>query len=153
MFGIFLTVLAGIFWIFRVIVCLISSMEIPFPIAPLNITFEIITLFITFASIILIAKRKMLGAIIYLITQIAYFGVDGYKNLTIIAEGTPTMLNYISFLIALFAILIPILSIMDIGLSNGKGGSMHNKKTSWFYDNKDYDRKYDERADKNQYKF
>ena len=153
MFGIFLTAFAGIFWFCRVMICLISSMEISFPIVPVNITFEIITLFITFACIIFIAKRKMLGAVIYLITQVAYFGVDGYKNLTTIAEGAPTTANYISLFITVIAIIIPILVIMDIGLNNGKGGSLHNKKTAWFYDNEDYDRKYDEGADRNQYKF
>ena len=30
---------------------------------------------------------------------------------------------------------------------------MKTKKTDWFFQNKDFDRQYDERADRNQYKF
>ena len=37
-------------------------------------------------------------------------------------------------------------------MSKGKNSGGNNKKTDWFYGNKDFDRKYDERADKNQYK-
>ena len=42
---------------------------------------------------------------------------------------------------------------MDIFLNKDRKGSTRDKKTDWFYTNKDYDRKLDDRADKNQYKF
>ena len=42
---------------------------------------------------------------------------------------------------------------MDIFLNKERKGSTKDKKTDWFYDNEEYTRKLDERADKNQYKF
>lgn len=153
MFGYIVTTFAGLFWLSRVIISLMYTSQSTFPLEPLNMTFEVILLFVTFACIILIAKRKMIGAVIYLIAQGAYFGVDGYKSLRTIIEATPTQAAYISVFIATIAIIIPILAIMDIGLDTGKKGSGKNKKTDWFYGTTDYDRKFDDRADKNQYKF
>ena len=153
MFGYIITTFAAIFWVFRVVITLIYTSESTFSIIPLNMTFEIVVLFITFACIILIAKRKMLGAVVYLIAHCAYFGVDASQNLRTIIELTPTPAAYISLFISFIAVIIPVLAIMDIGLSSGKKGSGKNRKTDWFYGTTDYDRKFDDRADKNQYKF
>lgn len=153
MLGYMITTFAGVFWLFRVIVSLMYTAESNFPIVPLNMTFEIIVLFITFVCIILIAKRKMLGAVIYLITHCAYFGIDAYKNIQAIVEGTPQTANYISLFISAIAVIIPVIAIMDIGLKSGKKGSSKNRKTDWFYGTTEYDRNMDDRADKNQYKF
>jgi len=153
MFGYMVTALAGIFWFFRLIVALMFSTDAGFAIVPMNMTFEIVLLFITFVCIILIATRKMTGAVIYLIAQCAYFGIDAYKTLQVIIEGQPQTANYITLLISVIAIIIPILAIMDIGLNTGKKGSGKNRKTDWFYGTTDYERNMDERADKNQYKF
>ena len=153
MFGYFITTLAAIFWVFRVIVALMYTAEAEFPIVPINMTFEIIMLFVTFVGIILVAKRKMIGAVVYLIAQCAYFGVDAYKSIETIIEGQPQTANYITLFISIIAVIIPVLAIMNIGLSSGKKSSMRNRKTDWFYGTTDYDRKFDDRADKNQYKF
>ena len=124
-----------------------------FPIVPLNVTFEIVLLFITFACVILVAKRKMFGAIIYLVAQCAYFGVDAYKNIQVLVEGTPTTANYLSLFISVIAVIIPLLAVMNIGLDTGKKGSFRNKKTDWYYGTTEYDRNKDDREDTNQYKF
>ena len=76
MFGYMVTTFAGIFWLFRVVVTMMFTGESAFPVQPMNMTIEIVLLFVTFACIILIAKRKMFGAIIYLLAHCAYFGVD-----------------------------------------------------------------------------
>ena len=99
MFGYFITTLAAIFWVFRVIVALMYTAEAEFPIVPINMTFEIIMLFVTFVCIILVAKRKMIGAVVYLIAQCAYFGVDAYKSIETILEGQPQTANYITLFI------------------------------------------------------
>jgi len=153
MTGYIVTAFAGIFWLFRVIVTLLFSMEAGFGIVPMNMTFEIILLFVTFVCIILIAKKNMIGAVIYLIAQCAYFGVDAYKTIATIIEGQPQTTDYISLFISIIAVAIPIFAIMGIGLSSGKKGSHRNKNTDWFYGTTDYDRNLDDRADKNQYKF
>ena len=151
MFGYFITAFAGVFWFLRVIVTLMFTSETSFPIVPLNTMFEIVVLFITFICIILIAKRNMLGAVIYLITHCAYFGIDAYKALEVIIEGQPETANYLSLFISIIAVIIPVLAIMNIGLSSGKGKK--DKKTDWFYGSKEYERNFDDRADTTQYKF
>lgn len=153
MLGYMITTFAGSFWFFRVIVTLMFTTEAGFPIVPMNVTFEIVLLFITFACIVLIAKRKMFGAVIYLISQCTYFGVDAYKSLEAITAGQAQTVNYITLFISFIAVIIPVVAIMDIGLSSGKKGSGKNKKTDWFYGTTDYERNFDDRADKNQYKF
>lgn len=151
MLGYMITTFACVFWLFRVIVTFLYTSESGFPIVPLNITFEIVLLFITFVCIILVAKRKMFGAVLYLIAQTVYFGIDAYKTLEVIMNGQAT--NYATFFISLVAVIIPLLSVLDIGLSTGKKGSGKNRKTDWFYGTTDYERNFDDRVDKNQYKF
>ncbi len=155
MLGYFVTIFAGMFWLFRVIVALMYSTETSFPIVPINMIFEIILLFITFICIVLIAKRKMLGAILYLIAQCAYFGVDAYKAISAISGGQTETANYLTLFISIIAVIIPVIALMDIGLNTGKKGSvlLRDKKTDWFYGTTEYDRNMDDRADKNQYKF
>lgn len=153
MLGYMITTFAAVFWLFRVIVTLMFSTEAGFAIVPMNITFEIVLLFVTFVCIVLIAKRKMLGAVIYLIAQCAYFGVDAYKSIETIMNGIPETANYLTLFISIIAVVIPVLAIMDIGLSTGKKGSGKNRQTDWFYGTTDYERNFDDRADKNQYKF
>lgn len=146
MFGYMVTALAGIFWLFRVIVTMMFTGESTFPVQPINITFEIVLLFITFVCIILIAKRNMIGAIIYLIAHCAYFGVDIYQSVT------QDSINYLNLMVSIVGVIIPFLAFANIGLSSGKKSSGKNKKTDWFYGTNDYEREFDERADTNQYK-
>lgn len=151
MFGYIITMLAACFWVFRVIVSLMYTAEVSFITVPMNFTVEIILLFITFACIVLIAKRKMIGAVIYLISHCSYYGIYAYKSLAAILSGQEV--DMIALFISLIAILIPVLAIMSIGLNTGKKSSLKNRKTDWFYGTTDYERNFDERADKNQYKF
>ncbi len=153
MFGYMITTFAGVFWFFRLIVMIMYSTDTAFPIIPTNVTFEIVLLFITFACIILVAKRKMIGAVIYLIAQCAYFGFDAYKTIEVMINGQAQTAEYLTLFISIIAVIIPILAIMNIGLSSGKKSSGRNKKTDWFYGTTDYERDFDDRADKNQYKF
>lgn len=153
MAGYVITILAGFFWFFRVLVSLMYTAEVSFLVTPMNITFEVILLFITFICIILIAKRKMVGAVIYLIAQCTYFGIDAYKSIEMIVNGQGSNVDTTTLFVSFVAVLLPILAIMNIGLSRGKKTSLKNKKTDWFYGTTEYDRKFDERRDENQYKF
>jgi len=153
MVGYVITIFVGIFWFFRVLVSLMYTAEVSFLVTPMNITFEVILLFITFICIILIAKRKMIGAVIYLIAQCTYFGIDAYKSIEMIVNRQGSNVDSVTLLISLIAIILPVLAIMNIGLSTGKKTTLKNKKTDWFYGTTEYDRKFDERRDENQYKF
>ena len=49
MFGYMITAFAGVFWVFRLIVMLAFTADAGFPIVPMDVTFEVVLLFITFA--------------------------------------------------------------------------------------------------------
>ncbi len=69
------------FWIFRIVVAFCQSMGIDIGFKVLNMNMEIILLFVSLLSIGLVSKRKLIGAILYLISYSMYFGVDLYKTI------------------------------------------------------------------------
>lgn len=148
-----LTVFVFMFWVFRIIVTYTASMSMEFGIAPLNLNTEIILLFITLLCLILIVKRNILGAIIYLISYGAYFGVDVYVTLNKILEGQNTITDYTSLIVSVIGIALAFITFIDIALNKNRKGSTKDKKTDWFYGDEKYERELDERVDKNQYKF
>ena len=94
----------------------------------------------------------MIGALLYLISYWGYFGMYIYNILTNIENIV--MVDYINIFVSAIGILLPFIIFIDIGFSqSNKKTSNKTKKTDWYYQNEKFDRKYDERADKNQYKF
>ena len=144
---------AGLFWLFRVVVLFTNSMGIEFIITPINEQTEMILLFITVICIVLIAKRKMAGGIIYLLTHLVYFGMDAFQRFSDIINGSASLDNMVAALCSIIGILIPLFAFIDLLLDKGRKTSGGDKKTDWFYKNEDFDRQLDERADKNHYKF
>ena len=142
----------AMFWVFRIIVAFCYNMGIDFITIPYDFNFEIILLFLTFAAMILIIRRNMLGAIIYAIGYWLYFGTTIYYLIPAIID-TPSMQNYMDLIFAAIGIIIPFLILSDMLLDRNRKEHPKDKKTDWFYKNKDYDRKFDERADRNEYKF
>ena len=57
-----------------------------------------------------------------------------------------------SLLIAFIGIIIPLSAFFDVLLDKGRKAHTVDKQTDWFYKNKEFDRKMDDRADKNQYR-
>ena len=137
----------GMFWTFRIIVAILYNLDINFVTVPLDLNYEVVLLFLTFISMILVIKRSILGGIIYLIGNGLYFGMTLYKGL--IGSGV----SYPDMFFALIGITLPLLVLFDLLLDKNRKTHPVDKKTDWFYKNKDYDRQLDERADKNQYKF
>ena len=68
------------FWLFRIVVTFTATLGIEFGFTPININFEMVLLFVTLLSILLVAKRKLIGTILYLISYGMYFGVDIYNT-------------------------------------------------------------------------
>lgn len=136
------------FWVFRIIVAFCYNLGIDFITIPTDLTFEIILLFLTFLSLILVIKRSILGGIIYLIGNVLYFGTSIFNAIT-----SEAPINYTDLVFAALGILLPILVLFDLFLDQNRKDHPVDKKTDWFYKNKDFDRQYDERADRNQYKF
>ena len=146
-----LTIFIIMFWIFRVIVAFTYNMGIDFAIKPLNFNIEMILLFITFFAILLILKRKLLGGIIYVISNIYYFGSYAYGFVS--ASSTEMDMDAVmNIFIAAVALVLSIGILIDLALNQDRHEGKDDKNTYWFYKNEKFDRKLDERADKNQYK-
>lgn len=141
------------FWIFRIIVAISGTMGTDFFVQPIDNNIEIILLFVVLLCVPLIFKRKLIGAIIYLIAYGWYFGRGLIENvMQIIGGETLSIDTYMSMFVALIAIALPIVAVFDILLDKNRMKNPVNKQTDWFYKNEQYDRKLDERADKNNYR-
>lgn len=142
----------AMFWVFRIIVAFCYNLGVDFITVPLDLNFEIVLLFLTFISMVLVIKRSTLGGIIYLIGNGLYFGTIIYNIVMSTIEVNNSLTNYTDLLFAAIGIILPILVLFDLLLDKNRKAHPTDKKTDWFYKNKDYDRQLDERADKNQYR-
>lgn len=148
-----ITIFVMMYWLFRVVVAITGSMGIDFVVSPINTNIEIALLFIVLICIPFIFKRKLLGAIVYLGAYGWYFGRGLIENiLKIINNETLSMQTYTEMFFALIGVALPILVLFDILLDRTRTKNPTDKKTDWFYKNEQYDRKLDERADKNNYR-
>lgn len=153
LFSYLLTFFAVAFWIFRVIVTLSFQLDMPIFAEPLNVNAEIVVLFLTIPCILLVIKRKIMGAALYVALYACYFGTALYNAIIGMQESGINLLNSSDIMLLSIGVLIPILTFIDICINKNRVKFHADKKTDWFYQNEAYDRKYDERADKNQYKF
>lgn len=142
-----------IFWVFRIVVAFTTSMGIEIGFEPLDMNTEIILLFVTLLCIGLVGKRKLIGAIIYVIAYGMYFGVDLYNNIINIVDGaTLTLTQGTNFLISFIGVIIPVAVLFTLLVDKNRTNHPVDNKTDWFYKNEEFDRKVDERADQNQYR-
>ena len=141
------------FWGFRVLVAVMGQMDAEFILKPIDITTEIILLFVVLALVPFIFKRKIWAGIIYLGLYACYFGPNLFSNvMAVINKETLSAITYLEMLIALVAITLGVVVVFDILFDKARMKNPINKETDWFYKNKDYDRKLDDRADKNNYR-
>ncbi len=147
-----IAIFAFMFWGFRVVTTVLYSMGTEFIAEPMDMTMEVVLLFITFICICFITKRKLLPTIIYLIAHALYYGIYLYQNVMLLIEGTSTINSYMSLLVALIGIIIPLFAFFDVLLDKNRKAHPVDKQTDWFYKNKEYDRNIDERSDRNQYR-
>ena len=150
-----LVMFMGMFWVFRIVVALTAEMGMDFGgIVPLNAEMEIALLFVVLFCMILIVKRKIVGALIYLLAYGMYFGVDLFSNVSAMmnAKETLSIGIYTNTFFSLIGMIIPVAILFDLLLDKNRKNNPKDGKTDWFYDNADYDRKMDDRADKNNYR-
>ena len=141
------------FWIFRVIVAVMGTMQAEFMVKPIDNNIEIILLFVVLALVPFIFKRKLWAGIVYLVAYGWYFGRDLIKNILLMVNGEVLSADtYLQMFIALIAITLAIVAVFDILFDKSRKNNPVNKDTYWFYKNEQYDRKLDERADKNNYR-
>ena len=143
---------AFMFWGFRLVGTTLASIGIDFMFVPSNMTMEVALLFITFICICFLIKRKLLAAIIYLLAHFIYYGPTFITHFMQLIEKTLDTTQYMNILFEFFALALPIAALFDVLLDKNRKAHPTDKKTDWFYKNKDYDRKLDERADKNNYR-
>lgn len=143
-----------IFWIVRIIVTLMSELGKDFMgMVPMNETFEIAILFATLLCLVLIVKRKLVGSLLYLVLHAIYFGGDITNKLSIIANNNPLTLGQsMQLIFSILGIILPLAVLIDLLLDKNRKENPKDKKTDWFYKNEQFDRKLDDRADKNNYR-
>lgn len=142
------------FWGFRVVATLMTEFTGSFGgMEPINTTYEIILIFITLICILLVIKRKLLGAIIYLLAYGSYFGINSFNSVSALIQGEMLTANgMLSTFMSIIGLIIPLAVFIDLLADRGRKKNPVDEKTDWFFKNEQYDRKYDERADKNNYR-
>ena len=146
-----LAIFMVMFWVFRIIVAFCYNLGVDFIVKPMDFNFEIVLLFLTFVAIILVIKRSILGGLIYLVGYGLYFGTDLFNRITNIGQGID-LTSYLNLVISFIGLALPLAVLFDMLLEKNRKDHPVEKKTDWFYKNKDFDRQYDERADRNQYR-
>ena len=152
LFSYLLTFLGVIYWFFRALVTVLYQMEIDFFAVPLNDTIEVIVLFATLPCLLLVIKRNLLGAAAYFGIYGSYFGTALYEAFIQAQEGGYNVMNISDIIFLVIGVVIPLLTFLDILLNKHRGNFGADRKTRWFYTNEKYDREFDERADRNQYR-
>ena len=139
---------AIMFWLFRVYVALMvsSGSEIQFTTPGLEL--EITVIFITLISIFMIFKRNLIFASIYLGTYFAFFTY----GIALMNGNISTNKQLLNAMVMIAGIIIALLNFLDVMFNKNRKGSTKDNNTDWFYATYKYEREYDERADRNQYK-
>ena len=142
------------YWGLRIIITLSAQLGGNFVgVVPINMTFEIILLFAFLLCVILVIKRKVIGAALYLALYGIYFGGDLTEKLRIITSGeTLTMDQMACGFFSLIGIILALAVLIDLLFDKGRKVHPVDKKTDWFYKNDQFDRELDDRADKNNYR-
>ena len=138
------------YWGFRVVVAYQAANYADFFVKPINLTIEIILLFVTVVCIVLVFKRKLIGGIIYFLSYLAYFGTDLIQTVIPVFSGEAVELEAMSAFTSFLGIILAFAVLLDLAVD--KGRKPKDKKTDWFYTNKNYDKDYDDRADRNNYR-
>lgn len=150
-----LVMFMGMFWLFRVIVAL--SVQFGgtdfggFIVFDFNT--EIILLFTTIACVVLVLRRFLIGGIAYLATYGYYFGTYIFNNLIINKPENGLSMDIMqNVLVSAIGVILAVLVLIDLFISKAALKHSSDGKTDWYFKDDKYDRKYDERADRNQYR-
>lgn len=142
------------YWIFRVVLAVTNTVGVDLGITIPNYNMEIALLFITIVSIVLVIKRNIIGSLLYLISYALYFGMPVFNGIMSIANADSSfdINTYTTLFVNALGIVIPLFVLFEMLIEKNRMAHPVDKKTDWFYKNKEYDRKLDDRADKNNYR-
>lgn len=146
-----LVIFMFMYWVFRLVVTYMEATGRTFVTTPINTNVEIALLFITVICMALVLKRKSIGGIIYVVCYIGYFGVDLFNQLKpMLTNHSFDMDAGMGMFFSAIGVILALAVMIDLLSDHLK--HPEDKKTEWFYENKQFDRKMDDRADKNNYK-
>lgn len=148
----FMVMFAG----FRVIVTITNQQGSPIEgMVVENLTIEIGLIFLTLLCLILVVKRKLIGGVLYAVSHFWYYGVGLFEVLyKILINGEKIDISSsIQILSSAIGVILPLMVLLDTLVDKSRKLNPVDKKTDWFYKNEQFDRKFDERADRNEYKF
>ena len=154
-----LTIFMVMFWLFRAIVALCTQYSIDLlGLVSYNFTYEVVIVFVTLLCIVLVIKRKMIGSLLYLVINGAYFGEHLISNLIPLLEKQISLTSDLSvnLISDTIAVLLAIFAVMDMLADKGRKINPSDGKTDWYFKNEKYDeelKERDQREDKNEYKF
>ena len=140
------------FLLLRLVGTVVTSLGNEFMFEPTNITMEVALLFITFFCICFIIKRKIVASLIYLVAHFLYYGPSFVTHFMSIMNGTVSLNEYMGVFFEFIGLVLAIAAMLDVLLDKNRKAHPTDKKTDWFYQNEEYDRKLDDRADKNNYR-
>ena len=141
-----------VLFIFRLVVVFTTILGINFAVQSFNPRIEIVMLFIMLVCIILISKTKLIGGILYVLISVGYYGPYLLNVFMNISSSNITIDLFCQIIASLVGVIIPVFAFFIIALAKQQEKKPVDKKTDFFYKNEAYDRKYDERADKNNYR-
>ena len=152
-----ITIFAIMFWMFRVVVALLATIKVDFIAQPMDMTYEIILLFVTLIALVLVVKRNIIGAWIYFSAYLLYFGSFAITEIINNVTGTDNsaidfVTQHMNIFFSVLAIGISAAVLIDILFNKNRTNNSVNKKMDWFYQKGVHEREYDERADKNNYR-
>ena len=154
-----ITIFMVMFWLFRAIVALCTQYSIDLlGIVAYDFNMEVMIAFATILCILLVVKRKLIGALLYLALYGIYFGEHIFTNIIpfIEGEGTITMDLTMNLLSDMVAIVLALFVVLEMLVDKGRKENPIDKKTDWYFKNEKYDEELksrDQREDKNEYKF
>lgn len=145
----------AMFWLFRIVVAFQAQYENDFGgFIAFNMTVEVILLFVVIVCMALVLRRNIIGGIIYLLSYGYYFGgyilTNGIPAIS--SGGTLGMSVMQNTMVAAVGVILALFVFLDLMIARVRRKDPKDKKTDWYFQNDKYDRKYDERADKNQYR-
>ena len=142
------------YWIFRIVLAVTNTIGIDMGITIPNYNMEIALLFITIVSIVLVIKRNIIGSLLYLLSYALYFGTPLFNGIMAVvsSDGSFDINSYTTLFVNTLGIVIPLFVLFEMLIEKNRMAHPVDKKTDWFYKNEEYDRKLDDRADKNNYR-
>ena len=149
-----ITILSMAFWVFRLVVCMLETLEVEFVFKALNLTLEIGLLFASIPCFVFVFKINIIGAAAYMGLYVSYFGTALFNTWTQTnADQGLNVGNSFEEMIAIVGVALGVLTFLDVLFNKyRKSIAGSHKSTDWYYNNDKYEREYDERADKNQYR-